>query len=407
MRQLDEEQSLAGDFGSLRRNIEDRAVHFNAEKRLEFPHVELLWAYQFQHAELDFIDRRRNFEEQPLGLESAQFQRQHHGLVWIAKYHGATGSDFLQNVNLEVSLRHDRVQDEQADPILRGDATSPASGNEVGSFGRNNWHDTMFKFAINVTGYRQDLTFNSYLSFGSNTKFPTLFQQISSPLLLSSAATRPNLNPEKNSSVEIGFVLARELQQQQGIDGVEFSGNFFQNHYDNKFRLFTAPGIPVVFYDNVHTARISGLEAKSKVFLFRKKVTVELGLSQNFISEKAAFPFKADAKRTLNFMLDHRGYSLLIHWFNEGEQSGLVRQTSGSPFAEINLPGYTNIDIHLSKTFELSKQKFGLGSETLEASKVKLFANVSGHNLMNDENTTLRGLAIRDRRFYLTIGVQY
>jgi hypothetical protein len=49
--------------------------------------------------------------------------------------------------------------------------------------------------------------------------------------------------------------------------------------------------------------------------------------------------------------------------------------------------------VHLSKTFQLGR--------------LKLFANASGRNLLNDDTTILQGLAIRDRRYYLTMGAQY
>ena len=156
--------------------------------------------------------------------------------------------------------------------------------------------------------------------------------------------------------------------------------------------MFTTPGIPVAFYDNVQDARISGVETKSSVFLFRKKVTVDLGVSKYSISERAAFPFKSDIKRTFNFTIDHAGYSFQLHWFKEGEQSGWVRFQNGQ-FAEVILPDYTNLDLHLSKTFEIGK--------------FKLFANASGRNLLDDDDVELQGLSIRDRRIYVTFGAQY
>ena len=56
---------------------------------------------------------------------------------------------------------------------------------------------------MNLAGYREDLTFGGFLNFGRNIKFPTLFQQIGIPDLSSTGANQPNLNPEKNTSVEI------------------------------------------------------------------------------------------------------------------------------------------------------------------------------------------------------------
>ena len=403
LQRLEEERYLASGTGSLHRNIANRAVHFNAHKRLKFGQVDLLFGYQFQYADLEFSDERRNLQQHHIGLESAQFHRQHHGIVSIAKLRGDIASDFLQAVDLNVSFRYDLVQDEQANPVIRSDTLETDQAEIVGFFNNNNWQEPMVKFALKLPGYRKNLAFNCYLSFGINTRFPTLFQQICSPALVTSTATQPNLSPEKNTSLELSVDVARDIRGEGSIYGWQISGNFFQNYYDNKFRIFTSPGFPVPFYDNVPNARISGVETKSSVFFFRKKVTVEVGLSRYFISEKSAFPFKSDFKRTMNFIVNHTGYSFQLHWFKEGEQTGWIRQHSlltepmflpgFIPFAEITLPDYSNLDLHLSKTFHISK--------------FKLFLNFSGRNLLDDDEVNLQGLAIRDRRFYLTLGVQY
>ncbi|MFQ5753506.1 MAG: TonB-dependent receptor domain-containing protein, partial [bacterium] len=270
-----------------------------------------------------------------------------------------------------------------------------------GIFNNNSWNETVFKFSVGLTGYRDYLSFNSYLNFGTNVKFPTLFQQISSPLRLTSERFQPNLNPEKSRSVEIGFSVTKEFRGRPALYGWGISGIFFQNHYDNKFRLSATPGVPVNFYDNVQNARISGFETKSSLYLYRKKLTLQYALAKYNISEKAAFPFKSDIKHTFDILVDHAGYSFQIHWFKEGEQVGWLRLTSSGTipepsftgFGEITLPDYSNLDVHLSK-------KFGIG-------KLKLFLNFSGRNLLNSEDVILEGLAIRDRRFYVTMGAQY
>ena len=389
---LKEDQFLASGTGALERHIKDQTLHFNAEKGLKLGLTDFLFAYQFKHAELDYSDQRQNFREVNVGLESALFQRQHHGGVVIGKLRGEIESHFLNIIEISGSFRYDWLRDEQTDSILRGESEEDEREGGVGHFQTNEWQERLFKFGLSLSGNREDLTFDGYISFGSNTKFPTLFQQISSPILFTEGTATTNLEPERNNSLELNFVIAKDLREEKTIYGWEVSGTFFKNQYDNKLRVSSTPGIPVMFYDNVPDARISGLETKSSVFFFRKKVTVEFGLSKYYISEKAAFPFKSDYKHTWNVILNHAGYSLQIHWFKEGEQAGWLRQQSGR-FVEIILPEFTNIDLHLSKTFQLGR--------------IKLFANISGRNLLNDEEVILQGLAIRDRRYYVTVGTQY
>lgn len=381
VRRLEEDQlsTLLADT-TLNRDIADHDFYLNAGKSLRTEKMEFTLAYQLQRADLDFTDVRTIGAEQPATSRDGELRRRHHGLVAIGKFHGDTGSDFLQKLDVEVSLRHDRVNDEQTNAV-------PATAGEI----EHDWKRTTVKFAVNFSGYSKDLACNGYFSFGNNAKFPTLFQQISLPAEATEDANQPNLNPEKNRSLGMGVLVTKDTREQPTIYGWQVSGSFFQNHYDNKFRVYTVPGSPFVFYDNVNTARISGAEINPSLFLFRKKLTLELGLSRYFISDKAAFPFKSESKRTLTANIDHAGYSFQVHWFKEGEQAGWIVQPNGR-FGELTLPDYSNLDVHLSKTFE-----FG---------KLKLFANASGRNPLNDD-FALQGLALRDRRFYLTLGAQY
>ncbi len=402
LQQMEEDRRVVS-AGSVSGALDNRAFHLNAEKLFPLGRLDLLTAYQFEGARLEFLDDRDVPGEQRLGLHSATFTRQHHGVVAIAKLHNDGGSDFFQAVDVDVSMRHDRVLDEQPDYVLRG---NPADQNPLvaaGAFERNDWRATTLKFAFSFSGYRNNLAVNGYLNVGANVKFPTLLQQVSSPAFFAPAASQPNLAPEKNRSVELGMVITRDVRAHTSIYGWQVSGNFFQNHYANKFRVAATPGIPILFYDNVQNARIAGIESQASVFFFRKKVTLSSGLSRYSISERAAFPFKSDLKRTFTLNVDHAGYSFQAYWFTESEQVGWLRrikvgdQSSGAPafggLAEVTLPGYSNLDLHLSKTFAIDK--------------LKLFVNASGRNLLNQTGEVLQGLAIRDRRYYLVLGAQY
>jgi hypothetical protein len=390
LRRLDEDQSFGFAGDSLHRRILDRAIHLDAQKRLKFHQTELTLAYQFQDANLDYTDARAIRQESSIGLQSSDLRRRQHGVVAVAKFHGDAGSDFFQVFDFDVSMRHDRVHDEQANAVLRDNSA-------IGVFGDHDWQETMFKLGVSIAGYRQDLAFNGYLNFGKNAKFPTLLQQTSVPDTNKADTNeekiyRPSLNPESTRSLELGVVVTRDIREKTSIYGWQLSANYFHNVYENKFRMFAEPGTPFLSYDNVPNARLSGVEAKSSVFFLRKKVTVELGLSRYFISEKAAFPFKSDFKRTLALNIDHAGYAFQLLWFKESEQAGWIRQRPSNVFFQVNLPAQTNLDVHLSKKIEIGK--------------LKLFANFSGRNLLNGE-LVLQGLALRDRRFYVTFGAQY
>jgi len=403
-KQLEESQLLTsqvlGDTSNIDRSFSDMALLVNAEKVIKMENFDWLFSYQFQGNELDFLDVVETSFIQNIGLESADLQRNHHGFVSIVKYHGKLESGFWRSMDVDASVRHDRVRDRQNKAVLRGDGRgTQADFGSAGLFGNNTWNETTVKFALDFSGYQNDIFMNSHLIYGRNTKFPTLFQQISSPVLWSSIANQPKLMPEKNASLEMGFKLGRDIESGRSVTGWELSGNFFQNQYENKFRLFTTPRIPVSFFDNEPTAKISGFESKASVYFLKNKVSLDLAVSKYFISDKAAFPFKSDHKRIFNFNVAHKGYAFQAHLFYENDQVGWLRPDASNgingnvqPFTSIPIPGQSNIDLHLSKTFRLFN--------------IKLFANASGRNLIKDEGVVLEGIAIKDRRFYLTFGAQ-
>ncbi|HDL17526.1 MAG TPA: TonB-dependent receptor [Bacteroidetes bacterium] len=388
VRQLDENQAYPAGYFRLARDIRDDAFIIRTEKSQKIGIARLLFSYEYQNNDLVFKDQKTMLHSSVNDLTLSEFHRRHHGIAAISKFDINAGTGFIQTMDFDISVRQDIIHDKQENPIV-GIEDSKYSGDSY--FGENNWRETTVKFSMNISGYREDLTFDSYLNFGRNVKFPTLFQQISLPYLGSDISDQPNLDVEKNNSIEIGSELTRDLHNSYAIYGWQISGNYFLNNYDNKFRSFTSPNVPIAYFDNVQTARIAGVETKSSLFLLRKKVTLELGVSKYSISEKAAFPFKSDFKATLNLILEHAGWSVLLHMFRENEQEAWLRFPDGR-FAIVRLPDYSNIDFHLSKKFE----RFGL----------KYFINFSGRNLLDDD-TVLQGLTIRDRRFYITMGLQY
>ncbi len=374
-RWLDEKQFLSYKNNMSDRSIEDRSLYFNIDKNLKVSIIDFLLAYQFENAELDFQDLGSNPAYPTAFGGLVHLNRNRHGWALITKLNAPSGSDFLRDIKFDLSFRHELVRDEL---------------NRVDQQDKHNWQKSMVKFSTDISGYRQNLEFNTFFNYGLNIKFPTLFQLISKPL--SEETSNTELVPESNKSLEFGVTITSDTREFSTIDGWQISGSFFKNYYDNKFRSFYSPTSPVTFYDNVPKAEISGFEASPRFFFLRKKVTIEFGWARYFISEKSAFPFKYDMKRTMNIIVDHAGYGFQLNWFKQGNEIAWIRQLSGE-FADVSLAGYTDIDIHLNKTFTLFYH-------------LKLFASFSVRNLLNND-IVLEKLTLRDRRFYITLGAQY
>lgn len=385
---LDEDQRSGLLTYQIDRHVLNRSFRLDTEKQFLFDKLELLLGYQFEQSELDYEDERFVPGEEAHGIESALLQRKKHGFVSIVKLHVPPGSGFYKTTDFNISYRLDDVANTFRNVRYRTAIPEDSTG-----LSGNDWRESMLKFSSHLVGSSDRFEVDVFLNYGTNFKFPTMFQQISSPssISLEDNAITASLKPEKNNSTEIGVQFTWETRNEPSLNGLTLSANYFRNEYDNKLRMYYTPYSPVAYYDNVKNAEISGLEAKASMYFIRKKLTLEFGTSNYSISEKAAFPFKSEHKHIMNLILQHAGFSLQLHGFKESEQEGWIRKSTGD-FSEVRLKGHTNLDVHLSKTVQLWK--------------TELFLNVSGRNVLGDD-TQLEGLALRDRRIYVTFGVQY
>ncbi len=385
--EIDQEYYVAIDL--LKRRFHDQTMNINFGKQFNYKLFESFFTYNSKLASLEYEDVQDAYTEAPQGLESATFLRNRSSFAAVIKFNNEIGLNKANESGVNISIRRDIVTDTQEDAVLyQHYKFEPDSS---GVFDKNLWDQSVVKFSSHFSHEFANAHLAFFLNYGSNIKFPTLFQQISTPAAHYSPITKPNLDPEKNNSMEIRMNGIGQTPGLANIYGWEFSTSIFRNYYHNKFRTFSTLGSPVAYYDNVQNIKLSGIESTAIIYLLHKKITAELGYSRYFISEKAAFPFKSEVKGTANFSINHVGYSLLIHWFSESEQVGWIRESSNQIDTEVELPGFSNMDLHLSKTFD---RKY-----------YKVFTSLSARNILNRE-IDLLGFALRDKRYYLTIGVQ-
>jgi len=382
---LKKSEQLNSVNNQIYRDFDNSRQNLHAEKTFRLFPFTWLMTYQYENARLKFSDIRD--AAVPLGIESANYRAQKHGFASILKLHTPTGSDVFQAADLDFSYRYDLVDNKPEEINYRG------PGEDFNPIKATRWDRSTLKFAATLSGLHRFYRFTGYFNYGTNVKFPTLYQQLSIPRVFDpdSPGNIASLNPEQNRGLDIGIDILRETDRSTSLFGWQFRANYFMNFYENKFRMYQIPGLPITFYDNVATADITGFEGRLTGFFFMKKLTVELGVSDYAISDKSAFPFKYDSKLIANIYIEHAGFSFQVHWFKEGEQVALIRDRSGE-FVGLILPGYQNFDIHLSKV--------------LEVWDFKLLTNFSARNVLDDD-TELEGIAIRDRRFYLTFGLEY
>ena len=387
-RSFEQSHTVINNFGSLTRNISEKSNNVSIDKPFEIALVEQRFVYQLESTELDFSDFRANNITTSTGINHEIFNRTRHGIVSITKFHQKSRSDKVRVTDFDISIRHEFLRDVQDESLVGSGINFSKSNNEDDGDYRQ---ETSYKISYNIAGSTENTNYNSYMNYGTNFKFPSLSRRISSIYLNKNADETVNFNPEKVLSKELGFEIVGSMPNHDVIDDWEFNTNVFNNIYDNKIRVTFPVGVPVPIFDNVGRVKISGLEAKLGVSLYDKKLKLDLGFSKYFISEKSAFPFKYDLKQSIGITLNRSGYFSYITLFREGEQVGWIKNTD-EQLVEVVLPSFSNIDIHLSKAFIRGNYKINI--------------NLSALNLISDP-LIIQGLALRDRRYFLSVGIEH
>ncbi|NUQ81624.1 MAG: TonB-dependent receptor plug domain-containing protein [Bacteroidetes bacterium] len=311
--------------------------------------------------------------------------RQGIGTAVIIRYPFEQPADWIHMADISASFRYDHVRDD-LDPETKG-----TNEDKLNKSLSRTWNAGVLKLSSSFEGARGHHYMKGYLNFGRTVKFPRLLYQISLPFEKPDEDPVTHLEPEEIQGMDAGFLIAREYPDNDRYSGWQLQSSFFRTYYQNKFRNLADPSSPVLLFDNVDLAEITGTDQTLSLFFFRNRLSVDLGLSLYDISEKAAFPFKSDLKQTVALTWTQSGYQVQGRWFYENEQTAWVRN-AGTGFETIELPPYNNMDLHASKQLEWNDFRGTVG--------------LSARNILNRPET-FETLILRDRRFYIIFTVQY
>ena len=387
---LNNRQTLVDVSGTLERRFANRRLSLNVQNRYRFSVLELIGAYQFEDNRLKFSELRAGLDRFSGGIESAGIYQRRHGAAAIARVKARLGKGPVSKALVDISYRYDRVDNSERDVVERQGETRVFYDGEQQ---RRRWQAGTVKFSTTLSGRAGNLDYDFFMNAGSNIKFPTIFNQISQAAPFNPGVPEivARLEPEKNRSLETGLMLSRLYDTEAVINEWRLEFSQFSNAYENKFRNYYIPGLPLAFYENVPNADIRGYEALWKLVFLQRIMSMSWGASFYDISDQAAFPFKNKVSVSATLNAQYAGFRLQLKGFYESERAGWLRDIR-SEYVELRLPSYYNFDLHLSKWHTLGP--------------VRLFASLSARNLLNTR-TVLEGIAIRDRRFYLGFGVEY
>ena len=385
---LSEQQNLRNERGFIDRSIDHFSNKIDLRKYLNLNKVEWMFGAQAEESKLNFWDDQIFNNVQQVGLKQAEILRTQAGIATVLKLHSKGDNEGRWLTDLDVSYRYDFVSDKSDSLINRKDIVDLSEVSALINFGNNRWSNNIFKISTIASKRAPGITTAYWVTTGNNIKFPSLQQQISQIAFLN--PDQRVLQPERMKSLEVGINLLTEPKSMENIDQMELQASIFRNDYINKMRSTFLLGMPIAYFENITLATMSGLELKAKAKTYEGKFTGEIGLSNYNISDMSAFPFKSAFKLTINTTSKWSAFTFGARFYQEGEQVGLILVPEKG-FNEIELPAFSNYDLHLTVDVNLG---FGKGQ-----------ISYSGRNLKKN-NISLDGLLLRDTRKYLSLSLE-
>jgi hypothetical protein len=361
------------------RNIDDQMLQLSLEQTLEFPNLVFFFTAQHDNSDLvydqviDYINTEDDY------AATQDFIRERNGFSSSMQFKTAqTRSGFgLRDVNLNISF--EQVNDQ----------LPPEYNPEGVEIFQQRWRESSYMGTISFEGQTDGLLYNTYLTYGLNYSIPTLYQQIMARIYRLPSERPERLFPENKRSFEFGASLTNDVPP--GFPTFRLLAAIFQNSYTDKFRTIHVTGSPLTFFDNYSQTKLLGFEGSAQAGLLADRLQFNVAYSRYWFTDIVAFPFQPDRKFSSGITFQLLGFSVDLIWFWETRRTGAVVDKQGV-FQEIELPEFNNVDLHVKKTFTLWK--------------LTGFGSVSGRNIFSTEKA-LEGIALRDRRLYLTLGVEF
>ncbi|MBU4444787.1 TonB-dependent receptor, partial [bacterium] len=352
----DELHSWDNAYSSVVRQIKDNTLQVCAEHVIRSNSINFYVACQYEDSHLDFQDKKTDETQQTIGLGIYNFRRERNGYSSAIQFLNTPTSSPFDLSDINFSFSHEQVKDYQ--PL----SLNPETMNIID----NKWRESSYMFSTSFIGTHDNHLINAYINYGVNFRIPTLYQQMVSKFYRINDDLEDELLMEYRENFEIGLTISNN-QPEASSSQYQITSVIFHSSYRNKFRMIQLSGSPITFIDNHTDASILGFETTASTSLFQKKCTFNVSFSKYFIPEKPAFPFKSDKKITTGVSLNLMGFNLDFMWYKEAQRIGWVYVPSDD-IKELVLPEFSNIDLHVKKSFEFWR--------------CKCFGSFSGRNLL-------------------------
>lgn len=383
---LNEVYTYQSNASSYDNDINDETYQLSCEYALDIDLIQLFAAFNNENSWLDFKGGSNNLQILP-NDQKYRFRRSSNNYTVAVSYLNDKNSGSLYVDNLQFSLFFEQTEDRFPDTL------------EINYLDENNrirWNNSSYMFSSSLVWGKPELLFKAHMNYGINFRIPTLYQQLTAILYPLKSNLGDGLLTEYKANQELG-ITAYGNQTRSSASAVQTEASLvvFRSTYENKFRMIQFGGTPLTVLDNYSDAQLFGMESYFGLN-WKRIINANFSYIKYLIPDKAAFPFKPDSKLTACLSFELRNWHLDLIGYRESERSGWIinhlTTDNQMQLQEIILAEYHNFDLHLKKSFELWK--------------LSCYLSASGRNILN-KSEVLDGIAIRDRRFYVSFGLQF
>lgn len=300
----------------------------------------------------------------------------------IAKYRSSLDLPFVDFMELNASLRYDRID-------LKKTHVATWDGNTYIDEVSNDTYDYLSKrngFTLNKT--RKGLKYQLFYGSGTSIRYPSMYDHYLRATTTIVLYQGGELRPELNASQELGLQLTIQLKNwNRFLENMDVQVSRFKNRYIDKIYYRSIPrALPTPVNFSAAT-NLAGYETSTMLGVFNDALRLFIGTTRLDISSYTIFPNKPKFKDVAEVEFRSNYGGVRLQYFHEGQQY-YAGSLDGINYQVFGLNGRENLNLYLSARLPIRGRALTFG--------------VSIQNLMSDVDAPYY---FNQRRWLLNLGI--
>ena len=376
--EMKEDHSWEYLYSLKNKKIDDRSVLLSINHTIKFKDLSIFLNYQHDASNLKYKSEFLSTDNITTTSLKQKYDRTRDGFSNSIQFLNNTNKDNFSITDVSFSLCFESVTD----------LLPPTFNPDENSYINKSWNENSYFLSVKFDSPISIFFLKGYLNYGLSYSIPTMYQQLSSQLYRFDSNRPSRLMSEHKRNMEFGLCLTNNHSSSHLR--YSLTSALFRNSYTDKFRTIYVSSSPITFFDNHAKTAIVGTENTATLYIFRNILRFDLSFSKYFTSDVIAFPFMPSRKISSKISVNVMGFNAEIVLFHETKRVGSVLHLYEG-MEELTLPEFSNVDLHIKQSIKIWNQT--------------IFASFSGRNIFSKE-PALEGIAIRDKRIYLTAGLE-